>query len=312
MKAKTIKIGKIKVNFYDCFAVYFLKTQQVETMLALEATPEGMVDMAFRSAFDYRRYQDKHWKIYIDVAFSAIGYFDTYIRSSFVIKCDLKNLFIVDTIKPLVKAAFEQSALLIMENSKKNKFPFEDAMIPFNTDSLISNTTNEMITTFNTMRLEEETFVGEKNVKSGLTVPADEIAQFILPATVVVMDKILFDNEYFDWKYNQEVFTKVMEIHSYMTMRGECLEIEDGPVLLNWHSATYLVICFDCVLQLLLGDHSEKLVAGLAKQGLSEGAVQQYIEHCSKVLTNLKQGFIRDKINITNLETIYDWNKMLK
>jgi hypothetical protein len=310
MASNKFLIGQTEVQFYKHYPFYFLLEDDAKKIIVSTETPEGMVDLVVQCAFDYKRYKNKEWSVYIDISFSAAGYFDAYLRSCFFLKRDLE-LFIPETIEPMMEQALEQTGETILAKCKENNLAFGDNFVPFN-ETLRRNFTNEIIDIFNRQRLEQEREEKETRVEEGLTIPADSVGLIVLTGTIVIIDKVMFDNEAFDWKNNSEVFAEAVPISSYLTMREECIALKDKPILLNWYSTTYLVICIDCALQLLLGPKSEKLEKAVANQGFNSETTKQYISDSSKILANLKPGFKRDGIDIPNLEKGYDWNSLLK
>ncbi len=311
MEQKTIKAGTTDILFYDIYPVYFIVESEVQSMLIRSTTEEGKIDISMSQSFNYKRMHDKQWCIFIDVKFTVKGFFSTYIRSSFYLKCDLEKLFTTAIIEPIMQEALDRTAILIIEEYKKNDISFDNSIIPFN-ETIKNNWVKETIERFNKQALEKETADEEKEIDAGLTIPFDEVAKLILQGTMIIVDKVCFDDEVFDWKHNIKVLNQTITLTAYISLRAECFAIGKGPVPLNWRSTTYLLICIDMALQLLLGEHSEKLEKAIANKGMTKDASNAFISEGGRILTSLKQTLKRDGMHIQNLDKVYDWNELIK
>ena len=311
MEQKTIRAGETDIVFFDVYPLYFIVDTDAESMLVHSSTPEGKVDIKMNQGFNYKRMPDKQWCIFIDMKFAVKGFFSTYIRTSFYLKSDLEKLFTTEIIEPIMKEALDRTGVVIIEEYTKNKISFDNSIIPF-TETIKNNMVKETIEIFNTHRLEKETEDGEKEVDTGIKIPCDEVSKLILQGTIIIVDKVFFDNEVFDWKYNSNVLEPIITLTSYTSLRAECFHISKGPVPLNWYSTTYLLICIDIALQLLLGEHAEKLEKAIANKGMTEAARNAFISNGGRILTSLKETLKKDGIHIENLDTVYDWNKLIR
>jgi len=310
MEHKIIETGNTEITFYDIYPVYFIAEQNEHSALT-STLPEGMVDITFNQSFEYKRVSMQEWCIFIDIKFIIKDYFSTYIRSSFYLKAEVKKVFITETLEPIMKEALDKTKEIIIEEYTNREITFDSLVIPFS-EEIKNNMVKQTIETFNKQRLETELKNTEEDLKAGLTIPSDQASKLVVQASIIIMDKVFFDDEVFDWKYNSKVLEKVMAPTAYVTMRAECFLIKDGPVHLNWASTTYLFISIDCALQLLLGEHAGKLEKAISKYGLTEEARKAFIIHAGRILPAAKQQLKTDGMEISNLDVLYDWNKMIK
>ena len=83
-------------------------------------------------------------------------------------------------------------------------------------------------------------------------------------------------------------------------------------VKLNLLESTHFILCMDCALNLLLGDHAPLLTEAIAANGMTKANEEIYIKEASEFMKGVRETLEKSQATITNLAERPDWNSLLR
>jgi hypothetical protein len=135
--------------------------------------------------------------------------------------------------------------------------------------------------------------------------------QIILKVTFMIMDDVLYFNKNFNRKENLKQFKDCVPEPKYHTVKMKCIEIDHKDVTLSWYHTVFFLNCLDCALQLMLGDHEQKLLASLGPKGITDQNRDLFIREGAKILDDYNDEFKKTGKITIDIEKKYDWNRLI-
>lgn len=276
---------------------------------------EDGFDMSLINNFDYETLPGNRREFYSDLTMRMPNVASITIRSQFQIVAedfDWDLFFAEDILYPLIEAAL---------NSTTNSFK-----------SICQNNHLQLPT----LMLEEGYTVGEEMVKQlckgivdqyfnnrrqynienkeaietiALECPMGTTMNISLNVTFMLLDEILFNNKHFKKKQNRAIFFTYVPEMKYNTLRMKCIQIGKHDVKLTQMDVYFFLKCIDCAVQMLVGDKSDYLIAGVDPQNITP-KIQHVLFKSASELFAIYNNNPKDK-NSLNEEKL-EWNKLIQ
>ena len=136
-------------------------------------------------------------------------------------------------------------------------------------------------------------------------------AQIILKVPFMIIDEVMYFNKNFNRKENLKQFKVCVGEARYHTLKMKCMEIDHNEVTLSWYHTIYFLYCLDCALQLMLGDHEQKLLASLGPKGLTNQNRDLFVIEGAKIFDSYIEEFKKTGKITIDIDKKYDWNKLI-
>jgi hypothetical protein len=312
---------KYKTIYIDCLWMDVFSPANPDLEVT-HCSPENGVEMPFRASmnFDYETLPGHEFRLHIDLKMKFDHVAVANIRLCYVFYPSEKynwELFFGDRdlIFYTLDHAFEQSYQLFKNECKERNagFPEDFVIIDDDLEDILIQMEKDMYRVY----WQSRRLMDEANMPDGgkivLICPQTQMVLVTMNATFMVLDEILFINNRFNRKHNQTEFFKHVPEVWYYTLRQKCMQITKHKVELSdiFHKLFYK--CVDCSVQLLLGEHSETLIATLEPDGLTKEFRDMFVKSASELISSLRKTnkqFMNDPKFFLN-EKI-DWNSLIK
>jgi hypothetical protein len=302
---------ELKITPYNNFIIHFEKLNKTPKFSFEQESEEESILLNYFKSYDYERFPDNNWNVHVDIYFIAHQHFQIISRSSFKLQCEVKDIFTKEMTEHMVKESLDNTITMLNEKVKNKQLDFNTSMIPFQ-QLVVDNFSAEIIETFDEARREDESEMDEESVNAGMSFTSSDTTKLAFNATIAILDLILYKSPHFDRKHNKNIIEDALPLGAYITLRENSLKINTGDLKLNYYSGVYLIIAMDIALQLLVGDHFEKLIEDLEKAGLDDLARKNFIKFGSQLLEGIKMAFDKGYWKMDNLKVRYDWNNLIK
>ena len=308
---RTIEINS---NCYRSVQLWFVPYASTDAQVITSGVSAEHPMASFNHGFDYEKSADNKWKLHIDAGLSIMPVAEIKTRSSFDLECETgeeEHLFTTEGIpllndinrivfKKCVKSFNEECTAGGLESGWN--FEISDEHLQGFSEGMISQYIIRKAGDLKNMRLN----------KQALTLTQGKLTYLMVMATFLIIDDILHLNKVFDRKHNLGVFTKVISETYYYTLKIRCMRIETETIELILKDTILFAICLDCALQMLMNDHTDKLMPSIIANGLTTEKQQAFISFADGMLKHMRERWKSDGVHITNLEKRYDWNTLIK
>ncbi len=264
------------------------------------------------SNYDYETRPDgKKW-VYIDIGLK-LNYASVVYRSGFEFDekaLTWKDIFVPGTVNAMLKTAFEetQKGYIVFCEANKIQIP-ESCKIP---DALLEpfgNTIIEQYTLYRSISDEENAYLINTIVlecETGLE------TYLIFKYTFDILQEVLFYLPAFNKEHNREVFSDIIPLPRYFTLRHNCKAIEYDDISLSGYDMVMFFQCLDCALQMLIGNKADFLISYLQPQGFDAETQAAYIKSGTNQFNLLNTMLKNSNARITNLENRVDWLSIIR
>ena len=298
----------IESNMYESLVLWFMPYTEEEKSLLTE-DDDYEIKVGIFPYFDYEIVTTDQWLVHIDIDIDFVGKAKSRVRTSYEVKCAFEHLFTHEALDLLYKNAVELCVAGFNDRYKK----LDDTYKALDADvfsQYLPGFVDDAINRFVARKDNDALFLSyEINV---MKIPKNDFFRFIITATFVIMDEVLYNNTAFDLQHNQEVLHRVIPSAHYFTVRLKCLEISEGDVKLVMSHNIAFHIFVDFAIQMLLDKHLDNLLPGVAAKGLDTEQQQKYIKFATQFLESSRKYNQEQGIEYGNLEQRYDWNAMIK
>lgn len=127
----------------------------------------------------------------------------------------------------------------------------------------------------------------------------------------MIMDLVFLSDGEFDHRHNAPILFKHVPEPFYFTTKMRCRTIDTGNVVLSGAHTVYYLICLDCALQLLVGDHEDRFEM-LVRDGLNPEMRRSFISWGTKYFETWHENLKKTGSNITNFDRRPDWNSVIR
>lgn len=263
--------------------------------------------------FDYEKLPGNVYRIYIDLGLKVEHYAAILTRTSFEYRTDTlgwDNFFTGPVLQPLVKTALETCLSSFSAQCKANNIDREWEIT--DAEAKVKNITWQFIGLYIHDRRPYD--IGNRKIMEeiGLKLTTGPNTRDGIVMTFMIIDEVLYYNPQFHRLQNRINFGEVIPEPLYFTLKMKCLEIKDKEVQLSVFHSIFFLMCLDCALQLMLGDHEAELISKLRQRGFNEANRQLFISEGSKWFSLLKEEFLKINFNISDAELKKDWNRLIQ
>lgn len=273
---------------------------------------EQGINATVDSSFDYETRPDGTMRVYIDIGlkmnYAAVNY-----RSGFELEgkgLTWKDIFVYDTISSMVSAAFNECNSGYRVFCEVNKLPLPEHYKVF--DKLLASVTNSILERYTSYRSISDAenaylintigFVCESEVENMPT--------FIY--TFDILDEVLFYHPNFNKEHNRDVFSEIVPLPLYATLKKNCKAIEFNDISLSVYDMVMFFQCLDCAMQMLLGSKADSLIAVLEERGFDKEMQSAYIKKGTNYFKELRRMLKDSNARIINFENPVDWMSIIK
>ncbi|MEI8201762.1 MAG: hypothetical protein WCH34_02045 [Bacteroidota bacterium] len=289
--------------------LWFLPYTPEEVLIMGEDVNGETLNLTLTHAFDYEEIGRNRWRMHIDIGFDLKPIAKIKTRLTYEIKCKKSLLFHPASIDLTNKMALELAQDAFIDSCKEEQIEVPILGIE-NIEEYAKGLSKGMIELAQYRFKDDE--INPKGNVGLITISPGTHTMLLVQGTFFILDEVLHSNKVFDLEHNQEVFHEVIPEPIYYTLKLNCMALEEGTIKLKFRENIFFQICIDCTLQLLLHDHFEKLLPIMMEGGFDEASQKEYISFANKYLTDLRESYQKSGATITNLQTRYDWNSMLK
>lgn len=276
----------------------------------VKARYKGVDDLSANVSFrfDYEQFPNDKWLFHGDTTLEVerCGWLIT--RTTFRINCTEAELFSPPILLPLIKESFKTVVGAFKNFAAENDFPVEET-IDVN-DRFAEKFVQHTIDTYRN-RAEDDEANSWAYDMDGMHLTPGGNTSLIVTGTFMILDHLLYENPEFDNEHNRDAFSEMVPLQVYETVKLKCMQIAEKEIQLNWMHTIFFLICTDCALQMLIGEHADKLIERTEKFGMSELRRKEYITFCSEMLEHYKNQMKEGKMTISNLENKIDWNALM-
>ncbi len=307
MTNNTAENNKINSNLYESLVLWFNPYNEEEKSLLTD--DEYDIKVGVFPYFDYEIATTGQWLVHIDIDIDFVTKAKTRVRTSYEVSCSFEQLFTHDVLNLFYEKAIELSIAGFNDRYQKLDAAYE----PLNAEVFsehIPRFADDTIKQFIT-RKENDTFFLSKEINL-IKIPKNDFFRFIITATFVIMDEVLYNNKSFNLQHNQEVFHAVIPSAHYYTIRFNCLDIleEDVTLVMSHNIAFHIFV--DFAIQMLLDRHLDTLMPGFLARGFNTEQQQKFIKFATQFLDESRKHQKEMEIEFGNLDERYDWNAMIK
>jgi hypothetical protein len=309
MQDNTTEKTEIESTLYENLVLGFMPYTEVEEESLLTEEDDYDIKVGIFPYFDYEIVTTGQWLVHIDIDIDFVGKAKSRVRTNYEVKCSFEHLFTHESLDLLYTKAIELCIAGFNDRYKK----LDDTYTALDADVFsehIPRFVDEAIKRFVARKDNDAMFLGnEFNV---ISIPKNDFFRFIITATFVIIDEVLYNNTAFDLTHNQEVFHAVIPSAHYYTVRFKCLEISEGDVKLVMSHNIAFHIFVDFAIQMLLDKHLDNLTSGIEARGLDTEQQQKFITFATQFLESSRKFNQEQGIEYGNLDERYDWNAMIK
>lgn len=264
------------------------------------------------SNYDYEIRPDGFKWVYIDIGLK-LNYASVVYRSGFKFEdhtLTWADIFVFDIVKEMLETAFGETQKGYIVFCEVNKIPHPDdvtipkALLKRFAKTIIDQYTqyrsisdNQNASLINTIILECE--------------PGHE-TYLLFRYTFDILQEVLFYNPNFNTENNREVFSEVIPLPRYFTLRNNCKAIECDNVSLSGYDTIMFFQCLDCALQMILGVKSAFLLEVLERQGFDAETQTEFLQSGTNQFKLLNKMLIESNARILNLENRVNWLNVIK
>ena len=268
---------------------------------------------AISSNFDYEKLPGNVYRMYIDIGLKVVPHAAIITRTSFEYQNDTlgwNDFFTGSGIQPLVKTALETCLTIFMEQCEVENIDLDWEMT--GEDAKVKTITDQFIELYINDRRQYDVENQKMMEEIGLTLTPGLNTRNCMAMTFLIIDEVLYYNPQFHRLQNRINFGEVIPEPLYFTIKMKCLEIKDKDVQLSIFHTIFFLMCLDCALQLVLGDHEAELISKLGERGLNETNRQLFISEGSKWFNVLKEEFLKINFNLSDEALKNDWNRLIQ
>lgn len=302
------KTLNININcYFKCYLWFTPYEDNNPDVIAAGATfdePKASIGVNF----DVEQPQKEQWLFYADISLSIKPYAKILTRSCFKVTCTEVILFTKEIMVPLMEAAIENAISGFNARCKaynlKHDWDLPDLKThaPAFADNVIKQYYNDHKPQFENNKLHKQ---------EGLKLTMGNKTNLAVKATFMLVDEVLYENPAFNHKHNRSMFNTAMPMTMYYTLKLNCLKIDTEDIQMTWLNTVHFMLAMDCALQLLLGDHFDKLQPGIERKGLTPENQKAFISFATKMINDLNETLHTSGATIENLEVRRDWNAMM-
>jgi len=313
-------MNTIEIELFEKNTLWFEKftPENLDTEIDIEINEDGEnvdVDTQFKLGclFDYATFPDNKWEFYCDVFVKLPHVAAVMIRSQYkVYSADFEwdNLFIVENIKPVLTDSITNALIDFKDICIENSVALTTEIIQTNPelpDEMIDLVCKNSVDEYLTHRKPNDIVNSQALKEIELRCPMSLHINITLNLTFLVMEQILFNNNGFNRRQNQEVFFKIVPEVKFYTLRMKCIQIGQHQVDLTVMDVHFFLICLDCAIQIVLGDKGDSLIPVLEQRGVTDEIQKVWFKSATDLLHTSRKS-VADSME---RDEKFEWSKMI-
>jgi hypothetical protein len=270
------------------------------------------VEAEITSGYDYETRPDgKKW-VYIDMGLK-LNYASVVYRSGFEFNekaLTWKEIFVFDIVSSMLKTALNetQKGYTLFCEVNKIRVP-ADCKIPGALIEPFTNTIIEQYTLYRSISDKANRYLINTTV---LEAESGFETYLLFKYTFDILQEVLFYHPHFNKEHNRAVFSEIIPLPRYFTLRYRCASIEFENISLSGFDMVLFLQCLDCALQMLLGEKADLLISTLEEQGFDAETQAEFIKSGTQQFNLVNKMLKESNARITNLENRVDWLNTMK
>ncbi|MEP7169615.1 MAG: hypothetical protein ABI855_09630 [Bacteroidota bacterium] len=301
-KFKPIK-AKIEEIEVKCIQFRFLEKE----LFSPPTSDLNQVEVQFRVDYEIDKLSDNLWIFNMDNYVHAHHEMYLHMRTSFKIPLTKNDMLSKNILTSFFERGFQHAFLCAHEfyKKEKKKSGWADFKMLEETKTFLLNNLAERIAGYDDTADELTGYLRDCLDIEGTLVER---------GTILILNEVLFYNSAFNWKQNQDAFSKIIPLRSYVTLR--CIverSSPDKPQTINVGRMLLLMLCIECASQLLTGDHLPALEPALDKVKFDHAIRREFLRQAQEFVKDVLDEF--KKINSTFVdmeEEFRDWNALIQ
>lgn len=298
---------EITFEMYQSFLLWFNPATEAQRILQDGDPDTRQVNCV--TEYDYAKVSPGHWRVFLDLRFEVETIAYMGLRCGFEALAPEENVFSTEAFEVMLEATLE-IGLETFETQRKahNLEPVSLQMEDF--AEYQKNIATDFAHSYFEYRQADD-HRNENLMGEGVRFTAGSHTSLILHGTFMIVDQVLFLNPNFNHSHNQNVFTGIIPLVRYNTLKLKTINIASEEVAFSWLQVVYFLLAMDAALQLMVGDHLDAMTDQLEALGLTEPTRVEYLKQASNMLAEIKEDMRQADMQIVNLEQVYDWNSLI-
>lgn len=302
---------KVEVTIFENRILWF--DSRLPEATEFEEETDSNIDVKFSSNFDYGRLAGNSFFIYIDIGLEVPSYAAMMARSGFTFSVEgptWNDLFIKELISPMVGIA-----IISCYKSFKRHCVMHKIELPLTLETneeVVHTITQEIVDQYHNHRKQDDLLNKALIEQEGLVLAPNENTITLVKITFLVLDQLLYINSSYDLNHNRKQLNNMVPEPRYFTLKASCLNLKQNPITLTMFDSIMLLHCLDCALQMLLGDRADELIASLDQLGVDKKQRTVFFKSGTELFRDFRAMLKSSNATILNLETNYDWNKLMR
>lgn len=268
--------------------------------------------VTFSHNFDYETLSAVKKRFFLDIGMKFLPVGEIMFRSQFEFrfKGGWKELMSPEFLDPMVRVGLDKCIQAFREKCLKTSHALSSSFsLP---EAFIGDICNHMMDSYSNYRMSEDTSNQVMDTTQGLQFRSGKSILLIVSFTFMVIDAVLYNTDAFDRKHNQEQFGQLMPDVSYHSLKIKCMGLMEHKISLSLKQTVRFIQCLDFTLQMMMGDHEEKIMELLAPQGADKEVQDNFIAEGSNLLEYTTQSFKDSHAHLVDLDKKYDWNSLIR
>ena len=279
------------------------------TGTVLDTPDEDELTASLTIDFDYERFPGQNWEVAIDVRLDVKPIIELGVRSVYKTKGKDTHVFDQQSFETIIGQSLKNAVANYKIQCEKlgleaEEVTFDDLKehIPEYVETLSKQYIfrREDDKANREIRKKSVSFTPGKNTKAALT------------GVFYVLDQVMFENPAFNRVHNEEMIKEQIPLVKYFSLKIKAFQIAKQKVELSLKETVLFLILMDAALQLLVGDHYDKLLPGLEAKKFDAKDRDFCIAFNSGFIKQFKKSMKADGARIINLEKQYNWNAMIE
>jgi hypothetical protein len=280
-----------------------LTADVVDTAGNLTDPTKGTVQPRFNYDFEHR--PNNEWQLHVDVGLRVTPVAEIMTRTSFrtVYEGPLEHILNMAAMHDVATMAIESCLQGFNERCEAAGIAYRHQQIEMDIASALAYMRSNFAS-------EHTPVMDTWCTRPLFTFTPGGKTQILCKLPFMIMDKMFFTDSEFDIRNNAAILFKHVPEPMYYTTKLRCMTIDNGDVALSGTHSVYYLICLDCALQLLVGEHEDRLQA-LEAQGLTPQVRKNFLMWGTEFFEYYRTELAGKGWRVTNFEYRPDWNAVI-
>jgi hypothetical protein len=300
---------QVKNIHLNVISSYILHTEIFEPGLLPQTNEAGDNQAQVSFVYDYERLPQDRWHFHADATIRFLPFAQVSTRSTFDTTCTAAELFHPNIVKLIVKTALDTVAAEFGRLITTHRFATPNITVD---DKMVEGFVPGVIDGYNSFGCKNDITNAPMKNTPGINFTQGSATALMLKGTFMIMDHVMYENPNFNLEHNREGVSQYVMPPCYETVKLKCIQIDKHAVQLSWFETLLLMFFMDGALQILLGDHADKLNPQMGKCGWTDAHSQRFVASCSEMLSTTKASMKEGGMTVNGLPDTLDWNSIIK